>query len=456
MPSQLIYYGGYFMGKSITREFLNDSLKNKNLTNTVVMNAVIKNGIDAVAMNSKSLISNQPVFSEEIDTGKVTNQKQSGRCWMFAGLNILRQRIIEKYGIKDFELSQCYTMFYDKLEKSNYFFERIIDTLDEAVDSRVVMWILGNPIQDGGQWDMLCNVIEKYGVVPKYVMPETFQSSKSVEMNRLLSAKLRQGAIKLRSLYEEKKGIKAIGKEKEKLMSSVYNMLCCFLGTPPEKFDFEYKDTDNKYNRIENLTPMEFYKNYAGADLRNYVSVINAPTKDKKFNTSYTVQFLGNVEGGNEIKYLNVDIDTFKELAIKQLKDHESVWFGCDVGKMSDRMSGVMDTDLYNYGEVLNTDFKMTKGERLDYCESCLTHAMVLTGVDIIDGKSKHWKVENSWGEDRGDKGYFTMSDAWLDEYTYQVVINKKYLSDVQRKAYDKEPVMLKPWDPMGSLAVLR
>lgn len=443
------------MEKNITKEFLDESIKNfkKDSTNSIVMNAVIKNGIDAVAMNSKSISQNQPVFSVEIDTGKVTNQKQSGRCWMFAGLNILRQRIIEKYGIKDFELSQCYTMFYDKLEKSNYFLERIIDTLDEAVDSRVVMWILGNPIQDGGQWDMLCNVIDKYGVVPKYVMPETFQSSKSAEMNRLLSAKLRQGAIKLRKLHEDNCDMKAIREEKQKLMSDIYNMLCCFLGNPPEKFDFEYRDKDNKYNIIQSITPVEFYKSCVGADIRDYVSIINAPTKDKKFNTSYTVQYLGNVEGGKEIKYLNVDIETFKELAIKQLKDNECVWFGCDVGKMSDRFSGVMDTGLYNYGDALGTDFNMTKGDRLDYCESCLTHAMVLTGVDIVNGKPKRWKVENSWGEDRGEKGYFTMSDAWLDEYTYQVVINKKYLTDIQKQAYAKEPVVLKPWDPMGSLA---
>lgn len=420
------------------------------------MNAVIKSGIDETSTNSQSIINSQFTFSNEIDTGKVTNQKSSGRCWMFAGLNVLRQRIIEQYNLKDFELSQCYTMFWDKLEKSNYFLESIIDTLDKPVDDRLVMWILANPIQDGGQWDMLANIIEKYGVVPKYVMPETFHSSSSGKMNSLVALKLRQSALTLRKLHEGGASVESIRNEKEKILDEIYKMLCLFLGEPPKKFDFEYKDKDEKFHRCKDLTPMKFYDEFVDVNIRDYVSIINAPTDDKKFNNAYTVAYLGNVKGAKDIKYLNVNIDTLKELAVKQLEDNQTVWFGCDVGKLSNSTIGIMDDNLYNYDQVLGTNLELSKGERLEYGESCLTHAMVLTGVNISDGKPNRWKVENSWGDEKGDKGYFVMSDSWLEKFTYQVVINKKYLSKEQLKAYEKEPLVLNPWDPMGSLAIMR
>lgn len=446
------------MEKSITKDFIDYCSRRleSNPQAKLVMNAVIKNGINAASINNQSLIDNQPVFSDEIDTGKVTNQKQSGRCWMFAGLNILRQRINEKLNISDFELSQCYTMFWDKFEKSNYFLESIIDTVEEESSSRIVMWILGNPIQDGGQWDMFCNIINKYGVVPKYVMPETYHSSQSNIMNSLLSSKLRQGAMRIRKLYESSKDMERVKEEKSNILGEVYGMLCCFLGEPPKAFNFEYRDKDNMFCRHENLTPVEFYNKFIDVNVDDYVSIINAPTKDKKFNAAYTVSYLGNVIGGRDIKYINVDIDTFKSLVVKQLKDREPVWFGCDVGKMSDSVSGVMDTELYDYNHAFNTDLGMSKGDRLDYGDSCLTHAMVFTGVNLKNDRPNRWKVENSWGDEKGQKGYFIMSDSWFDEYMYQIVINKKYLSDQLLSVLKQEPIKLNPWDPMGSLAVLR
>ncbi|MDI6619638.1 MAG: C1 family peptidase [Clostridiales bacterium] len=446
------------MVQNITEQFLESCSENFNNIpqNRLMMNAVIKVGIDEASISNQSIIDNQFTFSNEIGTGKVANQKLSGRCWMFAGLNLLRQRIIEKYNIKDFELSQCYTMFWDKLEKSNYFLESIIDTLEKPLDSRLVMWLLSNPIQDGGQWDMFANIVEKYGVLPKYMMPETFHSSSSSKMNSLLALKLRQGALTLRKLHEGGASVESIRNEKEKILGEVYNMLCCFLGEPPKKFDFEYKDADGKFHRRENLTSLKFYSEFVDINIRDYVSIINAPTADKKFNTAYTVAYLGNVKGGKDIKYLNVDVDTLKELAIKQLQDNQTVWFGCDVGKLSDQTMGIMDDALYNYDDVLGTNLELSKGERLDYGESCLTHAMVLTGVNIYDGKPNRWKVENSWGDGKGDKGYFVMSDSWFEKFTYQIVTNKKYLSKELSKAYEKEPQVLNPWDPMGSLAVMK
>lgn len=444
------------MGKDITKKFLENCSKNfeKDPQNKLMMNAMVKNGIDASAINEEKIIDNQCVFSQEIDTGKVTNQKQTGRCWMFAGLNTLRQGMIEKYKIKDFELSQCYGMFWDKFEKANMFLENIIDTVDEAIDSRIVMFLLHNPIDDGGEWQMFYNIVEKYGVVPQYLMPETEQTKDSKNMNSILGTKLRQGAMKIRNLHEDGKSIQDIEKEKEEILTDVYRMLCCFLGEPPKKFDFEYRDKDKKFFRFENLTPLEFYKKFACIDVNDYVCVINDPAKDKKFSTMYTIKYLGNVKGGQDIKYLNVDIDTFKELTMKQLNDNEPVWFGCDVEKMMDRKTGIMDMDLYLYDSAFNTDFNMPKGERISYCESSCTHAMVLTGVNIVDGKPNRWKVQNSWGEDRGAKGYFVMSDQWFDEYMYQVVINKKYLSDELKKVCTKKPVVLEPWDPLESLSL--
>ncbi|OPJ57811.1 C1 family peptidase [Clostridium oryzae] len=437
------------MIESYSKEF------NKKKENRIIRNSVIKNGIEAAAVNNDAVIAMNPIFSDEIDTGKVTDQKSSGRCWMFAALNTFRHLMNKELNTKDLELSQNYTMFWDKFEKANFFFESIIKTFNQDLDSRVVSWLLATPQQDGGQWDMLAGLIEKYGVVPKDAMPETFHSSNSSAMNSMLNLKLRQCAVKLRKLNEEGTELSKIKTAKEHMLKEIYNILSFCLGEPPKEFDFTYRDKDDKFHIDEKLTPKKFFKKYIHLDLNDYVSVINAPTKDKPFNKTYTVQFLGSVIEGRPIKYLNVDIETFRKLAVDQIKDGETVWFGCDVGKFAEKAKGILDTKVYDYELALGTDFKMTKAERLDYLGSALTHAMVLTGVNIKDGKVNKWKVENSWGESRGTKGYFVMSDDWFAEYTYQIVVNKKYLSENLKKAYEQSPVELKPWDPMGALAVI-
>jgi len=241
--------------------------------------------------------------------------------------------------------------------------------------------------------------------------------------------------------------------EKEKMLAGIYQFLTTSLGTPPTEFDFEYRDEEKNYHIDQQLTPQMFYDKYIGVNLDDYVSIINAPTADKPYDRSYTVEMLGNVVGGKEVKYLNVDMTTFKNLAIAQLEQGESVWFGCDVGQSSTRDSGIMATDVYEMDELFDLDFSMTKAERLDHGESLMTHAMVLTGVDLVDGKSTKWKVENSWGEKVGDKGFFVMSDEWMDEYTYQIVVRKDLLTEEQLAAFNAEPILLAPWDPMGALA---
>ncbi|OQO71229.1 aminopeptidase [Enterococcus villorum] len=419
----------------------------------VLQRAVVKNGITASAENTAAHVSNTPVFSIDLSTGKVANQKQSGRCWMFAALNTFRHKLLNQFHLKEFELSQNYTFFWDKYEKANYFYENIIATGNDALDSRKVAFLLATPQQDGGQWDMIVSLFQKYGVVPKSVMPESANSSNSRDLNNYLNKLLRKDSVVLREMIATDETHEAIQSKKEEMLEEIYNFLSISLGTPPKEFDFEYRDEENNYHLDQALTPQLFYDKYIGVKLDDYVSIINAPTEDKPFNRSYTVEMLGNVVGGKEVRYLNVEMDTFKKLAIAQLEQGESVWFGCDVGQSSTRDSGIMALDVYDLNNLFDVDFAMTKAQRLNYSESLMTHAMVLTGVDLVEGKSTKWKVENSWGEKVGNKGFFVMSDEWMDEYTYQIVVRKDLLTKEQLKAFNEEPIILAPWDPMGALA---
>ncbi|HCE12012.1 MAG TPA: aminopeptidase [Enterococcus sp.] len=439
------------ISKQTTADFAAAYLENNK--QNALQRGVVKNGITASAENVSAKIVNVPVFSVDVTTGKVANQKQSGRCWMFAALNTFRHKMLNNFKLKDFELSQNHTFFWDKYEKANYFYENILATAAEPVTSRKVAFLLQTPQQDGGQWDMIVSIFQKYGVVPKAVMPESSNSSNSRDLNNYLNKKLRKDAVALRKLVAAGQSDTEIQTAKEGMLQEVYNFLATSLGTPPETFDFEYRDEEKNYHIDRDLTPQSFYDKYVGVDLNEYVSIINAPTADKPYNKSYTVEMLGNVVGGNEVKYLNVDMPTFKKLAIAQLEQGESVWFGCDVGQSSTRDSGIMALDAYDMNDLFDVDFTMTKAERLDFGESLMTHAMVLTGVDIIDGESTKWKVENSWGEKVGTDGFFVMSDEWMDEYTYQIVVRKEFLSPEQLAAFEAEPKVLAPWDPMGALA---
>ena len=429
------------------KKYKNKFLKNNK--NTASRNALIKNDLNTVSLNWENYSKINHHFSNLIKKElPATDQKASGRCWGFAGLNLMRLKVVENLDLPNFEFSQNYFMFCDKLEKANYFLENIIQTKDHAYDSRLIMHLVKAPVQDGGQWDMFVNLINKYGAVQKDVMPETNHSSKSMSMNYILTHKLREFASILR-----KKRLKNLSSLKKEMMEVIFNLLAMFLGQPPDVINWSTRNKDNRYFVISDMTPKDFCKKYADINIKDKVCLIHAPMSNKKFNTVYTVEYLGNVIEGQIIKYLNVDVQKLKKSAIQSIKNNEAVWFGCDVGKRFSREQGVLDIGIYDYENVFQTDFKMNKQTRLEYGDSEMTHAMLLTGVDIKKRNSTKWKIENSWGTKSGNKGYMMMTDEWFDEYTYEIVVDKKYISKRLLKYLDMEPVVLAPWDPMGALA---
>ena len=419
------------------------------------MNALTRSKLEDITMDWDTYRKIDHTYSDVISSEmkEVTNQKASGRCWGFAALNLMRIDLAKKYNLVNFEFSQSYFMFFDKLEKANYFLESILSTLDEKSDSRLMAWLVSSPIQDGGQWDMFVNLMEKYGIVPQSVMPESLHSSSSRSMNQLITRQLRKFASVLRKKNKEGVMLDDLRKMKIDMMGTIYNMLCMFIGKPPESFDWQVRDKKNKFLRFENLTPISFYKKNVGIKLADKVCLIHCPMDNKKMNELYTIKYLGNVVEGQIIKYLNVNIDELKKYSIKSLKNNEAVWFGCDVGKMFHRDVGVMDTDLYNYELTFGTNSEMDKSTRLEYGDSQMTHAMLFTGVDIKSKKPTKWRVENSWGPKGGCKGYYLMTDNWFNQYNYEVVIDKKYLPEKIKEMFNKKPVELNPWDPMGALA---
>lgn len=438
--------------KNFTEKLFNQYETNAKFS--AVENAVTHNGLLKSLETRQSEIDNNFAFSIDLTKDEVSNQKASGRCWMFAALNTFRHKLITDFQLENFELSQAHTFFWDKYEKSNWFMEQVIATADQELTSRKVKFLLDVPQQDGGQWDMVVALFDKYGVVPKSVYPESISSSNSRELNQYLNKLLRQDAQILRELISSGQKEETIQNKKEELLTEIFNFLAINLGLPPRQFDFAFRDKDNNYQAEKAITPKAFYEKYVGLKLSDYVSIINAPTADKPYGKAYTVEMLGNVVGGPEVRYLNVEMNRFKELAIKQMESGETVWFGSDVGQVSDRQKGILATNTYDFTSSMDIVLSQDKAGRLDYSESLMTHAMVLTGVDLDQyGTPIKWKVENSWGDKVGEKGYFVASDAWMDEYTYQIVVRKEFLAENELAAFEGEAQVLAPWDPMGALA---
>lgn len=421
------------------------------LKNTIIRHALSKNPISEIAYDNKNEINIINDFSINIQTLPVCDQKNSGRCWIFAACNFLREKIAKKLNLANFEISQNYIAFFDKLEKANYLLCSIVDLIENDPDERVLMHVLTNGIGDGGQRDMFVNLIKKYGIVPKNAMKETFQSSATSESTQLINSLCRQFAFKAKTMFiaDKKSDLLTL---KNQTLEKIYILLVNCFGLPPSKFDFEYTDKNDAYHCEKDLTPISFFNKYV-ENVDDYVSIVNAPTETKPFHKTYTIKYLNNVIEGKDIVHLNLPMERFKELIINQLKDGEIVWFGSDVSSYRERKLGVWDDNSYDYQSLLGFDMSFDKAVMLDFHQSAMNHAMCLTGVNIKNDKPTRWKVENSWGKDTGNQGYFIISDSWFDKYVYQAVINKKYLNEIELECYKNKPIELDPWDPLGTLA---
>lgn len=432
---------------------MEDSFNSKR-GNIIASNASVKSGVVAAATDYREARKYPFTFSVDLKQGEITDQMNSGRCWIFAAMNTFRYELIKKYNLKSFELSQNYIFFYDKLEKANYYFLNAIGLKDEPVDGRLWSFINLDPLCDGGQWDMLANIVSKYGVVPSYAYPDSKNAAASRWLNEFLTSIIRERAISLRKAALGGASAKELNAQREEALNDVYRILAITLGQPPKTFDLILRDEDDKVTTDENITPKEFFDKYIGIDLSSRISIINATSEDKPMGKTYSVKYLGNVAEGNPVKYLNLPIDTFKEAVIAQLKDGHPVWFGSDCMKFSLREEGIFDRKACGVEQFFNVKYNFTKADRLTYGDSAMNHAMVILGVNIgSDGKPNRWRIENSWGKDAGSKGYYVCSDSWFDEFVYQAVVDKKYLKAKDRKLWEQAPVMLEPWDPMGTLA---
>ena len=419
----------------------------------LVQNVVTQHDVNDIAL-SRSIVTESPhSFSIVLDDWGVTNQARSGRCWMFAGLNLCRVDTRNVLNVKEFEFSQNYLMFWDKMERANFVLEAIIETADRSTDDRTVAFLLRNPISDGGQWDMFTALVAKHGVVPKTAMDETASSSNSSRMNSSLNYQIRQGAKRIREAYTRESGLDELRGIKDQTLKVIFDVLCIHLGTPPTEVDWQWKDKDGEFTRVGTVTPQEFATEYLQTDIHDYVSLVHDPRESSPEGATFTVEYLGNVVDAPAIRYLNVDIQLMKDIELKMLQDGKPVWMGCDTGKQMHRDLGVWDADLFDYGSVYGTDFSMDKAERLEYHQTAMTHAMMFTGVDVVDGIPRRWRVENSWDDKVGNKGFFLMNDSWFAEYMFEIAVPKEYLSAELQDALELDPIVLPAWDPMGSLA---
>ena len=419
---------------------------------TVAQNAVSNADLSTLALR-RDLVQNMDFsFSTKLDEWSATNQRRSGRCWLFATLNLFRVGAMKKMNVKNFEFSQAHIHFWDKLERANHFLEAILETSDRPVDDRTIHFLLSDPIGDGGQWNMATNLIRKHGLVPMSAYPESHSSSSTRSMNTVLKDILRTTASEIRGILDDGGSKNEARKHKEERMKEIWRVLCIHLGTPPEKFDWQWRDKDKEFHRKGTMTPLEFVDEYVEVDWEEYICIVNDPRNE--YYRTYTVDFLQNVAGGPPVVYLNVPSDEMKDITQRLLEDGIPVWMGCDVGKNMARKRGLWDADLYDLKGLYGIQFGMEKADRLRFGQTMMTHAMLFTGVDVVDGKPRRWRVENSWGsEDSGEKGFYTMNDNWYDEHMFEIAAPKDYLTDEMKSGLKGDPIVLPAWDPMGSLA---
>ena len=417
-------------------------------------NAATQVGIEAASLNREKIQHTSTAVSHRLDDWKATSQKKSGRCWLFSSLNFLRSRARESLGIKNFEFSQSYVFFWDKFERANWFLTDIIATSDEPVDGRLVQFLLGDVLGDGGQWDMAVSVYMKYGLVPKEVMPESEASTNSRPMNARLRAVLHIGALRLREAIAAGASAEEVDTQRRKILADVWKILVVCLGEPPVRFNWQWRDDEGNFHRDGETTPHEFYERHVGVDLSEYICLVDDPRPENPKGSMETVEHLGNVVGGRPIRYLNAPVEEIKRIAAAQIAAGEAVWFGADVSQPYDRGLGFFVTGIHDYDGLFDVDFSSTKLERVRSGESAMDHAMLFTGVDLDEaGQPRAWRVENSWGDEPGDSGFFTMDDQWFTDNVFEVVVPKSALPEDLAAAVDSEPIVLPAWDPMGTLA---
>ena len=441
------------MGKTITRKQVAELRKgfDAESSNKVAQNAVTNVQLPDLTLNRDLVQDIDDSFSTKLDDWKVTAQMRSGRCWLFATLNLLRVGAMKKMNLKNFEFSQAHIHFWDKFERANHLLEAVIETSDRPVDDRTIHFLLSDPIGDGGQWNMAMNLIRKHGLVPKSAYPESNSSSATRWMNAELKNILRSSACEIRAIVDGGGSIDEARAHKEKRIADIWNMLCIHLGTPPKTFNWQWRDKDNEFHRNGRMTPQQFAAEFVDIDWEDYVCIVNDPRNE--YYQTYTVDFLQNVAGGPPVVYLNVPSKEMKGITQKLLEDGMPVWMGCDVGKGMDRKRGLWDAELFDVGGLYGVEYGMDKADRLRHNQTMMTHAMLFTGVDVVNGRPRRWRVENSWGQAAGQKGYYTMNDSWYDQYMFEIAAPTSYLNEKMQAGLETEPVVLPAWDPMGSLA---
>ena len=443
------------MAHEITDEFVASLHASSDSARAVARNAVAHAGVEPVAFDRAKVVATPTVVSHKVDDWKVTSQKKSGRCWLFSSLNLLRSTTRTRLGLKDFEFSQNYVLFWDKFERANFFLTDVIATAKtEELDGRLLQFLLGDVLSDGGQWDMAVSLYLKHGLVPKVAMPETESSGHTAPMNGRLKVVLRRTALELRSLVEAGASEAEILEVKEAALADVWRILVICLGEPPASFEWEWRDDNGEFHRDGVLTPREFYQRYVDVDLTQYVCLVDDPRAEHPKGHTLTVDHMGNVVGGRPILYVNTPVEQIREITASILASGRAVWFGADCGQQSDRASGLFVDGLYDFDNLFGVDFSTSKEQRVNTGESAMNHAMLFTGVDIDEeGNARRFRVENSWGEEPGEKGFFTMDAAWFDANVFEVAVHVDDLPADLRAVVTEEPLHLPAWDPMGALA---